>query len=192
MISMWKNRTVVAVLALALLGLGCESGTEPAPQAILEAESSPSSLLEGDSESSDAEIVERGTDLLTDQVASALIGIEGGVLEILGHKLIVPEGAVTEVTQFVMVVVPGNQVLVDLYAFDPLLGTNVGESGFLVPVHLALSYDDVKGIKDPSTLRIVHLATNGDREALETEVDEGAKLASADLEHFSRYALCRN
>lgn len=203
MISTLKNKAVLTVLALAFLGLGCESGTEPAPQSALEAEPVASSLLGGalevdsedseDSEQSESDdILERTVPLLTEQVASALIGPAGGVLEILGHQLVVPEGAVTDLTQFVMVVVPGTQVLVDLYAFDPLLGTNIGESGFLVPVQLALSYADVPGIKDPSKLRIVHIRTDGGREELETEIDEDAEEASADLEHFSRYGLCRN
>lgn len=190
MISMLKNRTVLAVLALALLGLGCESGTEPAPPAAVEAESRTSNLLGSDEDVLD--FLERSSSLLVEQVVTELVTSEGGTLELLGHSLVIPNGAVDDPTYFVMIVLPGAQVQVELYAIDAATGLDVGASGFDTAVQLALSYSDVSGIKDPSKLVIVHVTGEGEPVELATEVDTEAEKASADLDHFSRYALCRN
>lgn len=193
MTSMWKRTAALAVLGIAVAGWGCESGTEPVPQAGLEAESSVSSLLDGSDDGSTLDFLERSSSLLVEQIVTTLATPEdGGELELLGHELVIPAGAVEKATYFVMIVLPGNAVQVELFAFDAQTGLDVGDAGFLTPVQLALSYADVSGIKDPSQLVIVHVPHDGEPEPLATRVDEEAQKAHAELWHFSRYALCRN
>lgn len=184
----------VAVLALAFLALGCEAPTEPRAAQPLEVESE-SRLLGGllGSLGSALEIVEGTTSLLTEQVVTVLVDpAVGGVIELLGHRLEVPAGAVDDPTYFVMIALPGNAVRVELYAIDVASGLDVGANGFDVPVELTLSWAGLSGIKDPSRLVIAYLPPQGSPQQLPTTIDGTARTASADLDHFSRYALCRN
>jgi len=126
---------------------------------------------------------------------SGLIGINGGSITLLGHTLTVPSGAVTQPTLFVLSILPTGYVEVELEAsVSSLLGTvlNVGGQGFLKPVPVTLTYSRATNVSDPRKLKIVHLkGLLGYKEmvVLPTRVDLEKKTVTADLEHFSRYAI---
>ncbi|MBW3554976.1 MAG: hypothetical protein KY466_15830 [Gemmatimonadetes bacterium] len=191
MISTWKNRTALAVLALALFGLGCESGTEPGARGEpLEVQSSSNPLL-GDELGSELSFAHRTVAKLSDEVVRKTIGAEGGTLSLDGHSLTVPPNAVDRPTLFVMAVLAGTEIQVELIAYDPDLYLDVGEGGFNIPVQLALSYAGMED-PDPDKLVIVHVTSDGERIELASTVDEENQVVRAELEHFSRYALCTN
>ena len=200
MISMWKNRTVIAVLALALLGLGCESGTEPVQQSsgVQAVESTSRSLLGGligtvESTLDTGLDLVRTTVTIVGDLGSAIIGPVGGLLEVNDHDLSVPPGAVPHPTLFSMEIVEGRSVVVDLTAVDPETGEDVGGKGFNVPVQLALSYADLKLNKHQiEDLVIVRIHDDGTYEPLPSVVNKDTQQVTAELDHFSRYALCRN
>lgn len=121
------------------------------------------------------------------KLVSAVFGKDGGRLELGGHVLTVPAGAILAPTRFTMRLVPNGGVEVDLRAIQPVLG-NIGSSGFEIPVQLALSYAEVEGEIDPEDLVIVRVGTG---ERLETTVVDGSRV-QADLDHFSRYRVCSN
>ena len=184
----------LAVLGVAFIGLGCESPSEPAIQPV-EVEA-PNHLFGGLlgklGLGSTLEMVERTSSLLVEQVVTLLVDEDGGVIQLLGHSLTIPAGAVDDPTYFVMIALPGNKVRVELYAIDPLTGLDIGHDGFDVPVELTLSWADMSGVTDPDDLVIAYLPLSGAPQALPTTIDETAETARADLGHFSRYALCRN
>lgn len=187
-----------AILALAFIALGCESATDPVGPAQLETTENSTSnllggLLGGEDLESTLEILERSSSLLVEQTKIVLVEKDDDAeIELLGHRLTIPAGAVEQATYFVMIVLPGTQVQVELYALDAATGLDVGENGFKTPVQLALSYADLNGLKDPSELTIAYIPRDGAPEQLKTDVDTESQTASAWLKHFSRYALCRN
>jgi len=124
---------------------------------------------------------------------TGLLGTVGGTLEVLGHTLYVPDGAVRKKTLFSVLALPGGYVEVDLNA--SLLGLlggllNIGEQGFNKPVTVTLSYKRSTNVPDPSKLVIIRLnGLFGTPEEVPTRVDLVNKTVSADLDHFSRYAV---
>ncbi|HEX6693403.1 MAG TPA: hypothetical protein VF035_01745 [Longimicrobiales bacterium] len=121
-----------------------------------------------------------------------LIGIKGGLLEVLDHTLTVPKGAVTQPTLFTMRVAPTTRVEVELKAEletkDGLI--DVGSQGFLKPVELELSYAHATNVRYPSRLKIALLNDDGTiKEILPSTVDTKQKTVTAKLPHFSRYVL---
>ncbi|HUG41592.1 MAG TPA: hypothetical protein VMM12_13975 [Longimicrobiales bacterium] len=183
----------VAILAVAAFALGCENATEPLQDPALEVDGATDGLLEETTETLGSELsfAHRTVAQLTDEVVRELVGPEGGTLTLLGHSLTIPEGAVERPTMFVMAVLTGTEIQVELIAYDPDLYEDVGGKGFAVPVQLALSYAEAD-IDDPESLVIVHVQSDGTKVPLESEVDTDAQVVRADLDHFSRYALCGN
>ena len=195
--SKMKPPTAAAVLLLAILVWGCESSTEPPPApAQLEAvQTVPDNLLGGLLGSTlnlGLRLVQT-TVVIVGDLGDALIGPVGGSLSVDGHRISVPPGAVPHPATFTMEVLSGRTVEVDLTAVDPETGEDVGGKGFAIPVQLALSYDDVS-IRDADVDRlvIVRIHEDGRREPLPSTVDRATKQVIAELDHFSKYGLCRN
>lgn len=123
---------------------------------------------------------------------SQVIGVDGGSLSLLGHRIDVPAGAVTVPTLFTMSVLPNGMVEVELSAtLKGLLGSliDIGGSGFRKPVMLSLTYARATNVTDPSRLRIMRLNSNGKHEILPSTVETGPLIVKAQLDHFSRYCM---
>jgi len=127
-----------------------------------------------------------------------LISLNGGSITLLGHTLAVPAGAVTSPTLFTMLLGLNGYIEVNLEALSPsLLGglLNIGGHGFRRPVRVTLSYANAADVVDPSRLVIVHLPGLWGYETAEpvpTTVDPVRKTVTAELDHFSRYAIASN
>lgn len=191
-----KRLATAGTLAAALLlAGGCDTVTEPpvAPTGPSVEEQSEllggltDGLLGGDGLS----YVRNTLGSITRQVISGVVGPLGGTLEVLGHQIVVPAGAVSQPTLFVMIALPTSQIQVELYALDLRTWQDVGDSGFDIPVQLSLSYDGAR-VDDPESLVIVHVRRDGKRTPLPSVVDTENRRVTASLDHFSRYALCSN
>lgn len=194
MTSMLKRTSVLAILVAALfVGGACETVTEPIPQTDrIEAEA-PDELLGGVFRflfRTTLTLVET-TVKVVEQLGMALIGPLGGVVEVADHALQVPASAVSSPTVFSMRAIEGTTIEVELRARDASTGEDVGEKGFDRPVRLSLSYADAN-VRDPSTLTIVRIEADGSKTKLKSTVDRENQQVIAELDHFSRYALCRN
>ena len=127
---------------------------------------------------------------------TGLLGVNGGTLNNLGHRLVVPANAVEQPTTFSLGVLLNGQTRVDLSAYAP--GTsgqvNVGEAGFDRPVRLDMSYRRATNIKDERKLVVLRLNPAGLgalHEVLPTTVDRTNDRATVWLEHFSGYAMAQ-
>ena len=120
-------------------------------------------------------------------VVTAVIDGNGGELNIGHHRLVVPAGAVSAPTTFVMNKLPG-EIKVDLTA-TRILPNDVGARGFDKPVRLELSYERAANVEANSELAIRWRRLDGTAEVLDSWADEGAKLVGANLNHFSIYDL---
>ena len=201
----WLNRATMLSLALALFVSGCDHApTEPE---ITTPEQTQTEQVE-------APVVSAGADYhlvraeagggdssqgllggllrLVGKVLELVvkvIGLDGGLLSLGSHSLLVPAGAVTEPTTFSMELLPSDYVMVDLTATRR--GVDVGEKGFEKPVTITLSYDQLN-VRDPSKLFILRLNENGQHEKLPSVVDTQKRTVSAELDHFSKYAMASN
>jgi hypothetical protein len=137
-------------------------------------------------------IVESGHD--RPQLVSSIFSILGGVLSLDGHGIAVPRGAVLRPTLFTMETVAGPVVDVDLNAFQSnLLNRLLERLGmFNRPVTVELSYAAATNVTDPSRLVVVRLHDDGTYELLPTRIDQQRKVISAELDHFSKYAMASN
>lgn len=188
----WKRYAATAALAVGLLAVGCDQAGDPASPIAPEEQAQDGLIGDVVDGLGGLEFVRSNIYQLQQQVVTTLIDPAlGGELNLLGHKLTIPAGAVEAPTFFVMFVIPGNTIQVELFAIDARTGINVGEQGFQIPVQLSLSYATAD-VDDPENLIIVHVERNGNRIPLPSTVDEDAELVSADLAHFSRYAMCSN
>lgn len=176
-----------ALLAIAVLVLGCETGTGPAHTPALQVDGPDAALL-----GSELSFANRTVAQLSDEVVRQKIDPDvGGELTLLGHTLTVPAGAVDRPTMFVLSVLAGTEIQVELIAYDPDLYEDVGGKGFNIPVQLALSYAEAD-IDDPESLTIVHVEADGEKIVIDSEVDTENQVVRAELTHFSRYGLCSN
>lgn len=207
MTSMWKRAGVTLMVAVAMLLGGCDTLTEPGPQPSIQEPAASSDLLGGLLGGEDDGGLLGTVDGLLDtsvklvrtvvhvvgSVGEALIGPVGGTLAVDNHEVVVPAGAVSNPTEFSMVVLDGRVIEVDLTATDPETGDDVGGKGFKRPVQLSLSYADARVKKrDIDDLVIVRLHEDGTREVLPSTVNRETQQVTAELDHFSRYALCSN
>ena len=134
--------------------------------------------------------------------AKARIGADGGRLEVSGHRLDVPAGAVDAPTNFRMrqykkELADGTVVIaVELSAVRTLDNgseLDVGASGFAVPLQLSLTYRWSDNVDDSNVGETTVVWLRSDTEA--EEVDETAEHDSIgdqvtiDVWHFSDYAL---
>ena len=123
---------------------------------------------------------------------SRIIGLLGGTISVANHSVTVPFGAVTLPTLFTLTYAGNGYVEVDATAtITDLLGRilDVGGLGFKKPVTMTLSYARATNVTDPSRLKIVRLNPNGQHEVMPSTVNTWKKTVSAQLDHFSRYAL---
>ncbi|HEX6134102.1 MAG TPA: hypothetical protein VFZ24_09065 [Longimicrobiales bacterium] len=124
-----------------------------------------------------------------------LLDVAGGVLELLGHSITVPPGAVTEPTMFTMTVIQDGYIEVDLTATPKSLlrrlfsWSNPQDVQFAVPVELSLTYERATNVTDPTRLKIMRLLPDGRHEILPSTVDTVNKTVTAELDHFSRYCM---
>ena len=201
MSSMLKKGPAVALLLLATFAWGCDTSTEPVQEAPtqLEAVDGTTSNLLGGLIGGVTDILSGGLRLVQTTVAvvgdvgTALIGPVGGILQVDDHSISVPPGAVPNPAEFSMEVLAGRTVEVDLRAVDPETGDDVGGRGFTRPVQLALSYADANvSRRDVDRLVIVRIHDDGTREVLPSVVNKYTRQVTAELDHFSKYGLCRN
>ena len=199
----WLNRTMMLALASMLFVSGCDhSAIEPemgAPEQTEQTEQAQQAevvVANGDYTMIEAPVMANGLlGGLLKLVGSALhlvvdiIGLDGGILRLDNHSLVVPAGAVLEPTLFQMERVESRQVVVDLTATRN--GRDVGEQGFVKPVTLSLSYEGLN-VSDPSRLFILRVMPDGRHERLPSVVDRENKTVSAELDHFSKYAMACN
>ncbi|HEX7089830.1 MAG TPA: hypothetical protein VF192_06820 [Longimicrobiales bacterium] len=187
---------VVLALALGLVLTACHGdetivGPSASPQA-----PAPQATMATDPDGNTYTIIE-GPPLGLPLQLTRLISLEGGTLSLLGHTLVVPKGAVTSPTLFTMLVGLNGHVEVHLTALVPTLFRilNIGEQGFRKPVRLTLSYANARNVEDPNDLVIVYVPGwwGYDRvEPLPSTVDTTRKTVTAELDHFSRYAMATN
>ncbi|HEX6559285.1 MAG TPA: hypothetical protein VF021_07475, partial [Longimicrobiales bacterium] len=123
---------------------------------------------------------------------SAIFSVGGGWLAVGNHRIRVPKHAVDQPVLFSMQVVPGDTVHVKLEARRLIGGEPYGN--FHVPVTLYLSYADANP-SSSARLLITYLidgTTSGAKQGLPSAVRAHDQTVSAQLIHFSDYALGEN
>ncbi len=125
-----------------------------------------------------------------------LVGLNGGTLLNLGHRVVVPAGAVDRPTTFSLGVLLNGTTRVDLSAYAPGGSgrIDVGEQGFDRPVRLDMTYSRGANIRDERNLVILRLNPAGlgaVHQVLPTTVDRSNDRATVWLEHFSGYAMAQ-
>ena len=126
---------------------------------------------------------------------SKTIGVDGGSLNVMGHSLVVPAGAVQQPTLFTMTLPRLGYVEVELHAtVTDLLGRliDLGANGFDRPVTLSMTYARATNVDDPRDLVILHKLGNNKYEVIPSVLDQDAKRLRAELEHFSGYCMASN
>lgn len=130
---------------------------------------------------------------LGDLQASNVIGLEGGTVHLLGHKIYVPLGAVNQPALFTIRVVTNGYVEVDLTALGGPGGLiDIGANGFAVPVKLTLTYARASNVSSPArlvVLRKLGAGYFGAYEVMPSTVNPGSKTVEAELDHFSSYVM---
>lgn len=126
--------------------------------------------------------------------AYAWIGSAGGTVQTAAYTLVVPRGAVSEKTKFVVEPENNGTYTVNLYAYrQGLLGLiDVGGKGFKKPVLLTIRYANAEGVTDERKLTIIYLSTSSAAEVQPSIVDRKDKEVTAQLPHFSKYAMAQN
>ena len=125
-----------------------------------------------------------------------LLGVNGGTLTNLGHRMVVPAGAVAQPTTFGLGVLLNGTTRVDLSAYAPGGSgrIDVGAAGFDRPVRLDMTYSRASNVKDERKVVILRLNPAGMgalHQALPTTVDRTNDRATVWLEHFSGYAMAQ-
>lgn len=180
-----------AIAALLLLLLSaCEGGSDQSLSP-----TGPDDLLFGDGLAGYTLANDPILPKLIDQAVSVsqLVGVGGGSIELFGHRLTVPVGAVLEPTLFTLVALPSGHVEVHLTAVSTnLLGRviNVGTKGFRKPVRVTLTYSRSTNVTDPAGLFVLRgKGLSGEPEVMPSTVDVQRQTVSAELDHFSRYYI---
>ncbi len=127
----------------------------------------------------------------------AEIGPAGGTLELIGHRVDVPAGAVRGPTTFSLAVAPGTvEVELEAVARGGIPGAaNIGRRGFARPVRVSLSYArtaydrNPPGVDHLTVLRVFSRFGYARYEPMATRVDEEMRTVIVELDHFSRYVL---
>jgi len=127
-------------------------------------------------------------------LVTGLFGVLGGILELDGHALLVPRGAVLRVTLFTLATPRTDVVDVELNALggDLLRGVLSYLIRFERPVTVELSYARALNVDDPDRLTIVRQLSDGRWEVVPSRVDKRRKVVTAELDHFSKYAMASN
>lgn len=124
----------------------------------------------------------------------AWIDSDGGSISTAAYTLTVPRGAVGTRTKFVISPANDGSYTINLEAYEQgLLGlVNVGKRGFKKPVLLTISYNNARGVTNEKKIGIVYLATPDMVEVQPTVVDTRDNDVTAQLSHFSKYAMIQN
>jgi hypothetical protein len=112
------------------------------------------------------------------------IGPLGGefVFGTANHKLVIPPGAVLYNTHFSATMRAGEEIRVDLRAWN---GTQGNVTQFLVPVRLTFNLADAA--TDLNNVAVFYLNPNGAMEQQPTTVDSYGRTVTGYLNHFSDY-----
>lgn len=105
----------------------------------------------------------------------------GSVFKFGGHRLVIPAGAVKFPTRFSATVRAGDDIRLDLRAWDDFGGV----TNFIVPVELTINVADSNG--DLTGVSVFYLNPNGDVERMATTVDSSNRRVTGILNHFSDY-----
>lgn len=106
----------------------------------------------------------------------------GSVFKFGGHRLVIPAGAVRHPTRFSATVRAGDDIRLDLRAFDEFGAV----TNFLVPVELTINVSD-SNTGDLTGVSVFYLNPNGDVEQMPTTVDSSNRRVTGILHHFSDY-----
>jgi hypothetical protein len=183
--------SALSAFALTLLAYGCDTVSE---SALTGPSESPSEVLIT-VKTREGYTVARETDPAVG-VVTAVIDRNGGAISIGNHVLAVPAGAVDNPTLFTMTK-PSGAIKVDLTATSVVPNTrvpsgvpnNIGKRGFKVPLKLAMSYETIAQVPNPSALKVGWVKPNGTVEIQESSVDVYGKVVVGTLKHFSAYAI---
>ena len=180
-----QRKVLVAMLAVGVLA-SCQDAADPTSNDFTGA---PLSSRVDDSDLVSGEPVPLKVPNAEDAWAWGWIDAGGGKIRLQGHELLVPNGAVSERTLFVIRERAGDYLVVDLLAFrDDGVWTPV--TTFPRPVKIKLSYKGL-AINNPKRLAVLYLPEDeisGVREILPTAVSELAENMTSKLDHFSTYA----
>jgi hypothetical protein len=191
----WQLPGVLSVLLALVIALNCDRGpTDPvAPQ-------TPSADLVGGLLRGRPAPAPAGIKLIVEDgphqqgLVTGLFGVLGGVLQLDGHTLIVPRGAVLQPTLFTMAT-PSSEVIdveLNVLGGDLLRGTLSRLLRFETAVTVELSYARASNVTNPDKLMIVRLLENGRYEVVPSQIDKTRKVVTARLDHFSKYAMASN
>jgi hypothetical protein len=194
-----KLLSLPAFLALLLFS-SCEPGRAPVSEVPTAPRFEEASGSEG---SATYKLIEgRIPSEIADLQVSKLIGIDGGSLNLAGHTLTVPAGAVEQPTLFTMTLVTNGYVEVDLSATaTDLLGNviDVGSQGFPKGKEptLSLTYAWASNVEKGEEGKLLILRMHGEyhsdeHEELESAVETDSKDVSVVLDHFSKYCVASN
>jgi hypothetical protein len=175
---------LLPLLTVALALGGCERVELPGTPSVPEFSSAGLHALH--------KVPERVRTATAGSTSGAIIGPEGGTIELAGHRLTVPAGAVTRPTRFSMRLVGNGYVEVDLRAAQASAAggeTDVGKRGFARPVVLSLSYAQAQVPEDLSRVVIAWVKPDGTLQPLTSEHDAQKQSIAAELDHFSGYVL---
>jgi hypothetical protein len=134
-----------------------------------------------------------GPDANGDKV-TAWIDSDGGTIKTAAYTLTVPRGAVSTNTQFVIEPENNGTYTVNLAAYEKrLLGmVSVGEKGFAKPVLLTISYANASGVTNAKKIAIIYIESTSSVQVQGSAVDTRDKDVTAQLSHFSKYAMVQN
>jgi hypothetical protein len=192
----FTRRVVYTLLFAAVSGLGACDRTDrygeltgpAAQQDLIESVTIDGATLDGASlgGAKKADPIKRRYPLSTDMTwtTQSPIGPLGGTL-IFGtanHKLVIPPGAVLYNTHFSATMRAGEEIRVDLRAWN---GTQGNVTQFLVPVRLTFNLADAA--TDMNTVAVFYLNPNGQMEQQPTTVDVFNRTVTGYLNHFSDY-----
>lgn len=184
----WLGRVSALTLALAIVVGGCDRSPE-ATRAVT------GPVFSVQKAHGPKKVHEAHADLRTAGAAVKRIGSEGGVLELGGHRLTVPAGAVPGPTLFKATLDRSGFIEISLQAVRSRADgseADVGAAGFARPLVLELSYRSAAGVTDPSKLGIAWVLDDGTLVPLPSVVDTATQTVRAELQHFSRYAMTSN
>jgi hypothetical protein len=126
-----------------------------------------------------------------EDIAFQYITPQGGRVAAGGHEMLVPAGAVSQPTWFLMSVVASDRIQVKLKAWRASDWAPVSQFPVSNPIRLNLNVSKVTGI-DLSQLVVVYLPDerfDGRKEAVLSTLSADAKMLTGYVSHFSMYAV---
>jgi hypothetical protein len=172
----WLRPLAFPAAALALVA--CSEGAQRSPLAPPEAAQLATTT--------GATLIECPTD--TTRSISKTIDLLGGTLELDGHKIVIPEGAVLVATEFTLTVPASNYVEIGVKA------DGAEHFQFEEPVSMTISYERcTRSNIEKSDLRIFYIdSDNAILEEMGGTDDKTARTVSTSTDHLSDYAIGAN